>query len=148
MSQPRFEVASGAVNGVNTTFVTSVPYTPNTTAVFVNGKLYRKDFSDGWIETSPNTGVVTLLEVPLDGDVVQVFFTDTAQPEAEEEVTTLRGFLVEVGRARGMLLDMEHQRGSLREFGACDGKLLDTQVALGAVNDTEVLRAQLFEVCV
>lgn len=147
MSLPRFEVASGAVDGVNKTFVVSVPYAPNTTAVYVNGKLYRRDWDDGWIETSPSSGVVDLKDAPIPGDVVQVFFTDTAGPQPEEEVTTLHGLLVEVGRARGLLLDVEFRVADVQELGAVDGRLLDAQPVLGTLKDTEVLRAQLHEVC-
>ena len=147
MSQPRFEVASGAINGANTTFTTSVAYVPNTTAVFLNGKLYRRDWDDGWVETSAGAGIVDLLEAPIPGDVVQIFFTDTTGPQPEEEVTTLHGLLVEVGQMRGMLLDAELQLGIIHEFGALDGRLLDTQLVLGTLEDTEVLHAQLREVC-
>lgn len=147
MSQPRFEVASGAIDGVNTTFTVSVAYTPNTTAVFLNGKLYRKDWDDGWVETNPTLGVLDLNEAPVPGDVVQIFFTDTAAPLPGEEVTTLHGVLMEVGELRGMLLDVEYRAASLNESGTAEGLLLDVQPMLGALHDTEELHAQLYEVC-
>jgi hypothetical protein len=147
VSQPRFEVAAGAIDGVNTTFTVSVAYTPSTTAVFLNGKLYRKDWDDGWIETNPALGVVDLKEAPVPGDVIQIFFTDTAAPSLEEEVTPLHGVLMEVGELRGMLLDAEYRTASLHELGTAEGLLLEVQPMLGALHDTEVLRAQLYEVC-
>ena len=147
MSQPHFEVASGLINGSNKTFTVSIPYAANTTAVFVNGKLYRRDWDDGWTETSPTTGVVDLLEAPLPADVVQIFFTDTAGIELESEVCALQGRIIEIGRVRGVLLDAELRLASLNEFAALDGRLLDIQPLLGTIEDPEVLHARLQEVC-
>lgn len=107
MPQPRFEVALGTIDGINKVFTVSVAYAPNTTAVFVNGALYRKDWDNGWYETDPATGTVTLKEAPLLGDTVQIFFTDTSAPLVEEEVTPLHGQLSDIARLRGVLTDLE-----------------------------------------
>lgn len=147
MSQPKFEVASGNIDGVNKTFAVSVPYASNTTAVFVNGKMYRRDWDDGWVETNPLLGIVDLKEAPISGDVVQIFFTDTASPQPEEEVTTISGRLMEIGQLRGRLLEAELRLGRVYELGALDGRLLNSQLMLGALKDTQVFRAQLHEVC-
>lgn len=77
MSLPRFEVASGTIDGVNTTFYVSVPYAPNTVAVLLNGMAVRKDYANGWIETDPTLGKLDLKEAPLQGDILQVFFSYT-----------------------------------------------------------------------
>ena len=73
---PKIEVASGAIDGVNQTFTVSGPYVAFTVAVFLNGQLKRRDFVDGWAETNPAGGAVTLAEPPQAGDVVQVYFLD------------------------------------------------------------------------
>jgi hypothetical protein len=124
-----------------------VPYVANTTAVFVNGKMYRRDWDDGWLETSPSHGVVELKEAPLPGDVVQIFFTDTASPQPEEEVTIISGCLVEVDQFRGKLSEAEMRLGRVYELDGLDGRLVNHQLVLGLLKDTEILRAQLHEVC-
>lgn len=97
MPVPRFEVPAGAVDGGNTTFTTSVPYQPGTTAVFLNGLLLRPDLDDGWLETDPTTGVIDLKEAPrgtpVCPDVVQVFFLDTSPQLPEEVITEICGTL-------------------------------------------------------
>lgn len=105
MALPRFEVASGSVDGVNTTFRVSVPYVPGSLALFVNGKLYRQDWDDGWIETNPATGTFDLKEAPLAGDVIQVFFTDTGLGATEEELCTLKGTIRDTDSVKGLVVD-------------------------------------------
>lgn len=83
MAQPQFEVLAGTIDGVNTTFLTSVPYTPGTTAVFINGQLRRPDLDDGWLETDPPTGTLDFKIAPIVGDVVQAFFMDTLPVPAQ-----------------------------------------------------------------
>lgn len=80
MPIPHFEVPTGVVDGVNKTFYTSLPYSPRSTAVFLNGQLKRQDFEDGWVETDPSSGRIDLREAPkisVGPDVVQVFYLDT-----------------------------------------------------------------------
>lgn len=68
----RIEVATGAVNGVNTVFQTSAPYIPGSVRVFLNGQLKREDFDDGWIELGYDK--VALKIPPELGDSVQTYF--------------------------------------------------------------------------
>ena len=73
MPQPSLiEPAAGLVDGVNTVFLSSVAYVPNSVQVWLNGQMKRKDFDDGWIELGSNK--IKLKEAPLPGDVVQVFY--------------------------------------------------------------------------
>lgn len=77
MLQSSFEVLTGVIDGVNVVFTSSTEYEPGTTAVFLNGQLKRPHVSgvqDGWTETDPAGGVVTLDEAPRPGDVVQMYF--------------------------------------------------------------------------
>jgi hypothetical protein len=83
MAQPQFEVLTGTIDGVNTTFTTSVPYTPTTTAVFVSGQLKRPDLDDGWLETDPTTGTIDFKIAPIVGDVLQAFYLDTLPVPAQ-----------------------------------------------------------------
>jgi hypothetical protein len=98
---PRFEVAIGVSDGVNLLFYTPTPYLPGSVAVFLNGQLKRADFMDGWVESNPVTGEVTLLIAPLGGmppDVVQIFYLDTSVPVAvlpEAEITVLQATILD-----------------------------------------------------
>lgn len=107
MPVPRFEVPLGAVDGVNLVFTTSVPYKPGSTAVFLNGLLQEPSLDDGWAETSPATGVVTLKEAPRSIgdclDVIQIFFIDTSPSLPEEVVTGICGTLDSVDTVCGIL---------------------------------------------
>lgn len=114
MAQPRFEVALGAIDGSNKTFTVSVPYSPNTTSVFINGKMYRRDWADGWAETNPATGRIDLNDAPLLGDVVQVFFTDTTLAPLSEEITPMQGTIRSVSGIRGSLTEIESRTGTFR----------------------------------
>ena len=105
MAQPRFEVANGAIDGANRVFTLSTSYAPNTTAVFLNGKMQRRDWADGWVETDPATGTVTLNEAPFVDDTVQVFFLDTSPAVFGEELTPIRGVLSPVDFLTGTLVD-------------------------------------------
>ena len=85
MPLPHFEVPTGVIDGVNTVFNVSQAYRPGTTAVFLTGLLLRADYDDGWTESDPSTGEITLKEPPrvtkITPDVVQVFYIDLS-PDA------------------------------------------------------------------
>ena len=76
MSVARFDVLSGTIDGANQVFTTPAPYAAGSTALFLNGQLKLDTNDDGWVETDPATGVLTLKEAPLAGDVVQAFYLD------------------------------------------------------------------------
>ena len=147
MPQPHFEVVLGPIDGANTVFTVAHPYAKNTTAVFVNGILYRRDWDNGWYESDPDFRVVTLKEAPLEGDTVQIFYLDTEPLAPEQEVTSLHGQLHDVSATNGRLLELEARALVVPETGAIDGRLLDGQPVVGALADYEVLNARLREVC-
>lgn len=107
MPIPRFEVPSGAIDDVNTTFVTSVPFQAGTTAVFLNGLLLRDDLIDGWTEIDPDGGIFSMKEAPRSSgacpDVLQVFFIDTSPQLPEEVITGICGTLEVDGAISGTL---------------------------------------------
>lgn len=78
MPNARIVTAGGAIDGVNVKFYAGVPYASGSTAYILNGRVHRPDFADGYAETNPGIGEITVSEAPLIGDVVQIFFTDTA----------------------------------------------------------------------
>jgi hypothetical protein len=104
MPNPRFEVPAGLVNGVNKIFTLPVPYGHGTTAVFINGLLQERSLDDGWYETDPDTGVITLKEAPESigsPDVIQVFFIDRSPPLPEAACVKIRG-VIRLGMGRGL----------------------------------------------
>jgi hypothetical protein len=62
------ENLSSQVNGVNTTFVTSQPFTSNTLDVFLNGQL----MVEGDDYTIVNNKTIQFVSAPLSGDKVIV----------------------------------------------------------------------------
>lgn len=97
----KFEVPSGVIDGSNTVFVVSSAYAPSSVAVFINGQLKNRPLEDGWVETNPAAGVVTLAEPPRVGEVVQIFFIDAVGGSDTVEVSPLRGRLKEVDQLKG-----------------------------------------------
>jgi len=77
MGIPRYAVLTGTVDGANRVFYTPTAYTPQSTAVFINGQLKRADLEDGWVETDATTGAITLSAAPITLDIVQAFYIDT-----------------------------------------------------------------------
>lgn len=151
MPAPRFEVPAGAIDGVNTVFTVSVPYKAGTTAVFLNGLLLRADLDDGWTETDPAAGEVTLKEAPRAigdcPDVVQVFFIDTSPVLPGEVVERLRGRLRLVEALEGRLRQDEALRGSLDAEGALEGRVQPEPALHGTVESEVVLKGRLEAVC-
>lgn len=121
MPTPRFELAIGVSDSVNVLFYTpTFPYAPGSVAVFLNGQLKRADFMDGWVESNPAVGEVTLLLPPLAGvppDVVQIFYLDTSvspQPTPETEITRLHAVVLDtVDVLSARLQEMQPLQGSI-----------------------------------
>ena len=119
MPFPRLEVPAGVIDGVNVTFTTQFPYIAGTTAVFRNGQLRPATNIDGWLESSPSTGVFDMKEAPLTGDTIQIFYLDSVTSP----------------------LDPSDPLGSK----VC-GKVTENETVCGEFSDTEDLRAELSEV--
>jgi hypothetical protein len=138
MNWPRFEVALGVVDGLNVVFSVSSAYQPLTVAVFLNGQLKRRDFADGWTETNPTAGIVTLAEAPIPGDVVQIFFIDGVPSSVPnpEEVTGIQGVVFEKEAVLGSLSSVAELIGITESVGELDG----------SVRATDALTATLEEV--
>jgi hypothetical protein len=135
MPLPRFEVATGPVDGTNTTFQVSTAYQPGTLAPFLNGQLKRADYDDGWVETDPATGTFDLNIAPLEGDDVQAFFLDTSPVLPGESVSTIFGSIRVVDDVAGRI-------GSQLPL---EGKVLVEDDLVGEVGTVEV-EAALLEV--
>lgn len=72
----RAEKPTGAINGFNTAFSTSLPYEPGTLRVWRNGLLIRSTDDDGPSETNPSTGAFALGLAPLSGDTVHARYIE------------------------------------------------------------------------
>lgn len=113
---PRMEPLSGIVNGVNRLFLSSVPYTPLTTTVFVRGLARVRLDEDGWVEQSPALGEVLLNEAPLPGDNQPlILYLDTTPVALETEVSTMTGTLSAVDRISGTLSAVDTLTGALED---------------------------------
>lgn len=150
MPQPRFEIPSGSVDGVNTIFVVSSAYQPGSVAVFLNGQLKTRGLDDGWVESDPVVGEVTLKEAPRgdpgDPDVVQIFFIDTSPALPETVVECLVGTITSVSEdaLQGVLSETLLQ-GSLDDHDDLLG-LVSVEELSGAVAERGQLNGVL-EVC-
>lgn len=150
MPLPRFEVPSGTIDGVNTIFFVSQPYRPGSTAVFLNGLLTERSLVDGWFETDPAIGQVTLKEAPKSigdcPDVLQIFYLDTSPALPETEVTSITGTLDAVDELDGLLLDPVLLSGALEPTPGLFGTLLAPLPLVGSLGDTDALTG-ILEVC-
>ena len=74
--RPKFETASGSVNGINRVFSVSLDYRPGSIQVFLNGLLLQKDLVDGWVELGNKK--IRLHEAPKDSgpnpDIVVIYY--------------------------------------------------------------------------
>lgn len=132
MPTPYWEVPSGVVNNANTLFTVSRAYKPGSTAVFVNGQLLPKT----WTESSPGEGEVTLDGPPEVGasgpDTLQVFYLDTTP--------LLPGFFVE--RLQGTVVPAATLVGDLAQV-ILVGVVDETWLLTGSVTPAAVLGGTL-----
>lgn len=82
----KFEVPTGTIDGANQVFTTSVAYTAGSVAVWINGVLRIATDTDGWTETSPTAGTITLTTAPIVGDDVQVYFLAIPESSAQDHL--------------------------------------------------------------
>ena len=146
MPIPSFEVATGAVDGVNTDFYTSQAYVVGSLAVFLNGQLKRRDFDDGWEEADPGTGEFRLFVAPLATDVVQASYIDGLPSlPMTEEVIPLFGTLSEVEYLSGRLSSTGELPlfGTLSEVEYLSGRLSSTSEMLGWIPSPTTIYGKL-----
>ncbi len=148
MALPIIEVPSGAIDGVNKVFTTSQPYTPGEISVFLNGLLQRRDFDDGWIETNPGAGIVTLKEAPQTTDVVQVYYLPVGGSSVPDtSITNIRGVLVDTTAALAGRITASSLRALLDpEDVVLVGRVVPQADLEGLLESAQGLRAQI-EVC-
>lgn len=107
MTTPKFAVPTGAINGINTVFNVGEAYKPGSVAAFYNGLIIRKDDDDGWTESDPSTGEVTLTSPPLSLDTVNIFYIDTSPAAPETVLDSIFGLLKPVDDLIGNLTETD-----------------------------------------
>ena len=154
MPMPRFEVPVGAIDGSNRVFKVSVSYLPGRTAVWLNGIKVRKDLEDGWIESNPGIGEVTLNEAPRpqftpDGscpDVLEIFFIDTSPVLPESVIERLKGRFQAASDLSGRLFGSGLLQAALDETGGLSGRLASTPIR-GRIEGPDRLYGRVSMVC-
>ena len=130
-----YEVPSGIVNGSNTAFVSSQPYTAGTLHLFLNGQLKRSDYDDGLIETDPTSGTFALKEAPRNGDVVQVYYVEATGAGASASATSVQVIGASISEPSAGVLEGELK--DLISLGASTSTNFDISGSLG---DSKALR--------
>ncbi len=70
---------TGAINGINTTFVNSQgAYLTGSLMVFVNGQEQQQGSTEDFVETNPATGTFDFVVAPILGDVITIIYSTTA----------------------------------------------------------------------
>ena len=88
-----FEQPVGIIDGINVVFTTSAAYIPGSIVVFLRGIPRVAAWEDGWFETDPTTGTVTLKEPPVLGDDVQFMWCEDIGDVVECAVEPLHGMI-------------------------------------------------------
>ena len=153
MPQPHFEIPVGVIDGVNLIFTVSTPYQPGSTAVFLNGQLKTKGLDDGWAETDPIAGSITMKEAPRGTpgcpDVVQVFFLDTSPALPETVIEHLTGTIGDGApedTLQGELLPEVLLGAAVDDSDGLLGAILLDELQ-GVVQDGDPLHGFIVEVC-
>lgn len=68
-----FEFPTGKIDGINKIFRLKNNYKKYSLHVFLNGVLINENLEEGWFTTTSNKFV--LLEAPLEGDIVGVYYS-------------------------------------------------------------------------
>jgi len=150
MSFYRFEVPTGTIDGVNTTFTTSVPYAPGTLAVYLNGQLIP--FSS-FSETDPGAGDFDITDpdcVPRSGpwgsDTLQAFYRDPAIEDTTIVIEGLVGQIQDVAQGVSGVLNDLAVDGVISAPQAISALVADDSVS-GFVEDSPVGVDALVEDC-
>ena len=129
-----------------------MPYQPGSSAVFVNGLLQERSLDDGWVESDPGAGEITLKEAPQGTptgfpDVLQMFFIDTSPDLPEVVLYRLHGRLRESETLDGRLVALGHLRGAVSELEGLSGHLVGVTSMTGRVDEVERLTGRLVLTC-
>ena len=141
-----FENLSGTIDGVNDTFSFSAPYTPGTTAIYLNGQLLLVDGTNPWVELDPSAGTIRITEagcIPRAGawgtDEIAGFALDTAAPAPETVIDRpLMGVIKDKDALTGTLSDGFHLAATLQDVDGLTGRIDDVDLMRGEVADDQL----------
>ena len=140
MPNPRFQVAVGAVDGVNRTYETSVDYTADTLVVFRNGAMTERSADNGWVELGGSQ--FEMKAAPLTRDVIHVFFMDTLPSEGiaiEVEVEKIIGVIEPIGEVVGFMNPVESIDVVVQDVSPMIGVVLDDGEVLGIIEEEQAI---------
>jgi len=143
MPEPQFELLSGAIDGANADFYTSVPYTPGSVAVYLNGQLLLNRTGNPWTETDPATGQITVHAVDhvlRPGDEIAAFYLDTTTAPDQVVIDDLVGVVSDTeDRLTGILVGEDELVGTVADEERLEGQVATEDALAGTVADEDAL---------
>jgi len=107
----------------------------------------ERNLDDGWFETDPSAGSVTLKEAPRSigkcPDAIQIFFLDTAAALPETQIFRLKGYIRRSPVLRGELRSVQQMRGVIDSSRKISGKVDLRKRLRGTVTETSRIRARI-----
>lgn len=138
----RLDQLAGDRDGSNTVFVTpgGLAYVDGGNVVFVRGLPRVQGNDDGWTNTDPQNGVVTLNEAPLQDDEVQMLYAVATG----DDVSPLTGSIDAIDDIAGSIEEVA-LAGSIEESAELAGAL-EAVALTGAIEESGELAGLLVEV--
>lgn len=134
----KFVQLEGTVDGVNKVFTTpsNEAYQAGSTMVLLRG-IPRdvSDGDDGWTESDPGTGEVTLNVAPISGDNIFLHYTVEVSGAIEVEITPVDAVLTPLQRFSGIIED-----------GELDGNLDESELVATPIETEEAVDGQVVEI--
>lgn len=112
------EALSGTIDGVNTVFTFSSPYSAGTSAIYLNGQLLTSASGNPWSESDPSTGEITITDsacIPRVGDEISGLAFDLDADAEAIEITEIAGSLSLLTGVQGSLEEVSELSSSLGE---------------------------------
>ena len=134
-----YQTALGAIDGVNTTYITPTPYVPGYSRFILNGQLLAADCID---EVDANTGEVRWLDAqpPREGDTLLIYYVDQADQVALEDLEVV------ICPLQGVLQGEQALGGALDTQSDLHGTLAPAQALGGALDIDGLLTGSLEEI--
>ena len=141
----RFVVMVGQRDGVNLVFNTpgNEAFVPESNVVFVRNIPRVKTNDDGWADTDPTQGIVTLKEAPEKDDSVMMLY---AASDAAAEVTTMSGTIDARDDLAGSLIETDVLVGTIAQAETLSGTLEAQTDLSGVVREIDNIYGTLVEV--
>ena len=139
-------VATGPIDGSNTTFTTPTPYKDQTLAVWRNGQLLQRDLDNGFVETAPSLGIFDMKIAPLVDDTLQCLYIDTLPPAPETEVLQITGTVYVIDNLNAVIAESLIMGGKVEATEDMSAKLVGVNSMVGTVYEIDNIYGQILEV--